>query len=122
MRTGRPSPLTYAAAVAVVAGLGALGWARLQQHNRQAAVDAEAGRLKQQVDDLGHQNAQLEQSLSYFSSPEFREKLARQQLNMKRPGEIVFSFPKTDAPSASRAKTAGPGNVEKWVRYFFGQP
>lgn len=99
-----------------------LGNLRYAQWKNQAAIQKERKDLQQQISSLSEKNQNLSDSLSYLGSNDFKERTARQQLNLKRDGEVVFGF--TDAPPTiqpqTAAQTSGGPNYEKWVEYFFG--
>ena len=92
----------------------------LQQWQKRRAIDKEINQLIAQEQNLQQKNQDLEQSLRYFSSDGYKEKLARQQLGLQKEGEIAVQFPK-DIASAPQgnipAKT--PSNPEKWWNYLF---
>ncbi|PIR96341.1 MAG: hypothetical protein COT92_01620 [Candidatus Doudnabacteria bacterium CG10_big_fil_rev_8_21_14_0_10_42_18] len=100
-----------------------LGYIQLKQIRKQRAIDVEKNTLISQTRELEQKNKQLEDSLSYLNSTEFKERVARQQLNLKKEGEIVFNF--TDGPRIEGAKTGSftaekpsGSNFEKWIKYF----
>jgi cell division protein FtsB len=100
-----------------------LGRLKYQQYKNQQAIDREKQRLEQQISSLGKKNQDLSDSLSYLGSADFKERVARQQLNLKKDGEVVFGFSDNAAQAQSGAldsgQNAGP-NYEKWIEYFFG--
>lgn len=96
---------------------------KFQQWRNQAAIEHEKQNLQQQVDALQKKNADLNDSLSYIGSPEFKERVARQQLNLKKDGEVVFGFSDPAAQAVNDPKASQPAmpNYEKWINYFFGE-
>ncbi len=99
-----------------------IGNLRYQQYKNQRAVDREKKDLENQIASFSKKNQDLSDSLSYLNSSDFKERAARQQLNLKREGEVVFGF--TDAPAQTspldRSEQNKAPNYEKWVEYFFG--
>ena len=72
------------------------------------------------------ENKQLEETLTYVQSSYYVEKQARDQLNMKRPGEEVVSLPpervvpEDDVPTAEDiARIEQSSNPQKWFDFFF---
>jgi cell division protein FtsB len=62
--------------------------------------------LHQQIDQLRQQNEKLEQQIKALKSdPQAIERLAREQMHLARPGELIYTLPKKnpkkDKPSAS---------------------
>lgn len=111
------------ALVALLIFAAFLGDLRYQQYKNQVAIQKEKKDLQDQISALTDKNENLTQSLSYLGSSDFKERMARQQLNLKRNGEEVFGF--TDAPTSGSAPSndqnnANLPNYEKWIEYFFG--
>lgn len=76
--------------------------------------------LQQQADVLQKKNNDLNQSLQYLNSGSFKESVARQQLNLKKPGEQVYTF--VDAAQTAQPQNQAsqqPSNAQKWLDYFF---
>ncbi len=93
-----------AAGVAAVTLIGAFGSTFLQVYR----LEREASRLAQLQRDLQEQNAQLRAEIKALHTPEYVEKLAREQLGLVKPGEIAFLIVQTPAP-APPATADGPG-------------
>ncbi len=94
---------------------------KFKQWRSQSATEKEKAILIQQTEGLEQKNRELSQSLSYMSSGGFKEKLARQQLNLKRDGEIVYNFT-SNANSTSTQEdlpSSPQSNLQKWWQYFF---
>ena len=100
-----------------------LCYLKWQQYKSERAVDAEKQSLISQERSLEKKNDDLNQSLSYLSTPEFKERLARQQLNLKKDGEVVYNFSeKTNEPDSTATPVSqdSGSNFKKWVNYFIG--
>ncbi len=92
----------------------------LRQWQAREAVDKEIEHLVSEQQALDQKNRDLEQSLLYFGSDAYKEKLAREQLGLKREGEIVINFPKLAENTNAAAPEAGEqSNPEKWWQYIF---
>lgn len=103
--------------------LGLLANAKYKQWKNQKAIDTEKANLLKQTQDLEKKNAELQQSLSYLSSESYQERAAKEQLNLKKSGEIVFGF--SDAAGTPQNVAAGGvadnrPNAQKWLEYFMG--
>lgn len=60
--------------------------------------------LQQQVKQLQQENQQLEQEIkSLKTDPKAIEKLAREQMKLAKPGEIIYVLPEKKDPPASSA-------------------
>lgn len=70
-------------------------------------------------------NAVKEEKILYYKSDEYKERLAKESLNMHKPGEIVFQI-KDSAGNFLTEERAGDldldklPNYEKWMTYFIG--
>lgn len=77
--------------------VGAFGSTLLQVYR----LEREAARLAQQQRDLEDQNAQLRAEIKALHTPEYVEKLAREQLGLIKPGEVAFLIVQTPAETPS---------------------
>ena len=78
--------------------LGASGFIALRQKHQQ--VQRELGKVKA----LEARNRDLNSSIRQLSSdPSAIEGIAREQLHLTRPGEIVYTYPTAPAPSGAAA-------------------
>ncbi len=110
---------------AAVLGLAALvaffGYIRYQQYRQKQSIDAEKASLQTQIDGLEKKNQEMEASIKYLSSLSSKEKVAREQLNLKKQGEVVYGFTEMDAAANSQGSVAANSqgsNPIKWWRYF----
>jgi len=91
-------------------------------------------KLRQQTQALEVQNQQLQASINdlqnkitYYGSDEYRELVARQDLNLQAPGESVVIVPhKSTAAARSNSAVAATGatkpqsNWQAWMQFLFG--
>lgn len=96
-----------------------LGNLKYNQWKNQKNIEIEKNNLQAQAEKLQKQNDDLNQSLQYLSSPDFKEKVARQQLNLKKDGEMVFGFKEAKIQTDTAEKKTGVSNFKKWADYFF---
>lgn len=90
------------------------------QYRQRHTIDAEIEALKRQEQELQASNQQLEQSIDFLSSPEYQDKLARLQLNLKKEGEIVVNIPRQPAGQTEQSDNHSPkSNLIKWWEYIF---
>lgn len=111
------SKLFLAAVVIVLLGVFAL---ELQQWQQRRKIDSEISQLVAEQADLDQRNKALQESLEYFSSDNYQEKLAREQLGLKKDGEIVINFPSGGVISQpSESEPEPQSNPQKWWQYIF---
>jgi cell division protein DivIC len=92
----------------------------LQQWQERRKIDAEISHIIQEQTDLEKRNTALQQSLEYFSSDTYKEKLAREQLGLKKEGEIVINFPAGGIVDNSNKPESKPqSNPLKWWEFIF---
>ena len=110
------------ALVCLTALLLLLGNTKYQQWKKEAAIEDEKKRLTEQQDQLMKKNKEFSDSLQYLTSDDFRDRAARQQLNLKKNGEIVYNFTVAAATATplAVADTETASNPAKWWKYFFG--
>ena len=95
-----------------------LGDIELRQWRDQRAIEKQKQSLEQQVALVQKKNDDLNQSLQYLSSASFKEKVAREQLSLKKNEEQVYSF--TTGPALTNNDSgAKVTNAKKWWDYFF---
>ncbi len=103
-------PLAATALIlAIGAAFGAAYWNGYQLRREAAALERER-------EDLRQSNAQLREEIRLLNTPEYIERLAREQLGLVRPDEIaVILVRPTPAPSpAPTAAASTPARTEPW--------
>ncbi len=93
----------------------------LMQWQERRKIDNEINHLQEQKAELEQHNQALEQSLNYFSTDNYREKLAREQLGLKKDGEIVVNFPAVGTQIQEDLPQPSKSNPQKWWEYIFNQ-
>ncbi len=101
--------------------LGFLCNIKYKQWASQKAIEKEKTSLALQADQLDKKNQELDQSLSYLNSQSFKERVARQQLNLKKDGETVYNFsnPQVSPGDDGANQKSGKSNIQKWWEYFY---
>ncbi len=75
----------------------------------------EAAEMARERDMLRQQNAQLREEIRLLNTPEYIERIAREQLGLVRPGEIAIMLMRpTPAPTAPPAGSNSPPE-ESWL-------
>jgi cell division protein FtsB len=92
---------------------------KYKQWQEQQAIEHEKNTLKEQVAQLQKKNQDFSDSLSYFGSNSFKERVAREQLDLKRQGEVVFGFSEPESAQIVENQSEKISNPEKWITYFF---
>jgi cell division protein FtsB len=100
---------------------------QFQNWKKKQNVDSEIAQLTKQANSLQQKNQEISNSLTFLNSSDFKEKIAREQLNLKKDGEQVYNI--TDNPNSNTNSTNleaanKPGdmsNARKWYIYFFQQ-
>jgi cell division protein FtsB len=114
----------------VLALLVTADWRQVQQTR---SIQARISGLTDQANSLQQKNQDLLSTLSTLKSAGAAEEQARQQLNLKQPGEFVYSFAPQQAqvanPFGVPVSISGSGsssgdsqdapNPQKWYNYFF---
>lgn len=87
-------------------------------------IHQQLGRLESNVVTEEQRQKELQDLLTYLSSPTFQERQARLELGLKGEGERVIVVPETPSDGivteAESVETAALNNPAKWWRYFFG--
>lgn len=94
-----------------------------QEANRRWQIQREVSRLEQQVSEMEKSLVALQQLNEYFRTPDYKERLAREQLNFRAPGEKVVLIPERDGKPVATSKVAQEQKVVsiplKWWYLFF---
>lgn len=98
-----------------------LAYTEFTDWQKKHQVNSEIKQLTQQAAELEDKNKQINDSLTFLNSDNFKEKIAREQLNLKKEGELVFdtSAQSSNQPAASEQDVGGKSNLSKWYSYFF---
>jgi cell division protein FtsB len=116
--------LTSTGAIVALIGVSLLlGRQQYTQWQQRKNINKEIDKLKAQQAQLQKENDQLTKSLSFLNTPAYKEQIARQQLNLKKDGELVVNFPdqaiSSEATQSANQKSSS--NFEKWWTYLFKQ-
>jgi cell division protein FtsB len=98
---------------------GTIGGLQFKQWRKRQLIQREIDSLVQQQGELEQKNRELEESLDLLGTQNYKEKLAREQLNLKKEGEIVINFPEPKENLPANNQVAAETNPQKWWRYFF---
>jgi cell division protein FtsL len=100
-----------------------------KEATRTNQIDQEIQALKDEAEKIKKDNGDLQEKISYFETPDFQEKIAKEKLNMQKEGEGVTII-KTDPLKKSESqdiqqpieKNDEPRLpvYKKWWQYFFG--
>ncbi|MAF80439.1 hypothetical protein CL628_00325 [bacterium] len=94
-----------------------------QEMNRRVQVQREVRRLEGEVQEMQRTVLELENLNQYFRTDSYQERLAREKLNYRAPGEQVVLIPENAQPTATvsdetpAARSIAP--LEEWWRIFF---
>ena len=83
-----------AGAVALLAVLTLLVVADIKVYRRKQELRAQLSRLEKRVQELKNQNATLQERTARADDSAYIERLAREELDLQKPGEKVVSFVK----------------------------
>jgi|SaaInlV_120m_DNA_4_1040238.scaffolds.fasta_scaffold27076_2 cell division protein FtsB len=81
--------------------------------------------LLEEKQELGNQRAELLEKLEYVQGEDYLEKIARDELNLAKEGEVVVIVPEDSDQfsviSSQEEKTAKKTNWEKWLDVILGR-
>lgn len=96
---------------------------------RKRQIQKEIEGLQSQISQMGQQNGDMENLISYLSSTDFQEKEAREKLNLQKSDEKMIvlrkdaAVPENQPQNGAAAPQAPPEdtspNWQKWWKYFF---
>jgi len=85
-------------------------------------------KLKDDIAGLGNDNSYMQELLDYVKTESYKEKKAKESLELKKPGEIVVVIPEQadermllgQEPEQKANYVDTLNNQQKWLYYFFG--
>lgn len=103
-----------------------MGYGQIQNWLKKRSINREIQQLTQQAESLEQKNSQISDSLSFLNSQNYKEKIAREQLNLKKEGELVFDTvvnPNYSLQTKVQSPTTeiSTSNPRKWYNYFFSK-
>lgn len=98
-----------------------------QEMSRRWQVQREVQRLESEVQELQKGVIELGQLNDYFRTDDYQERLARENLNYKAPGEAVVLLPDEELSSESQPQKEQQNKFEdslpmRWWKLFFVDP
>lgn len=99
-----------------------------QEMNRRWQVQREISRLEGEVNKMEKRVVELTQLNEYFSTPDYRERLAREQLNYKAPGEKVVLIPEHSSATQQTEEENKTAETKRsipltwWYLFFVDTP
>jgi cell division protein FtsB len=111
---------------AIVAG--AIFYKAYQESARNKQIDQEIGALRDAAEKIRKNNMDLEEKISYYQTPEYQEKRAKDTLNVQKEGESVVIVKPNQEAKEQETQTAEKANeklslelpnYKKWWNYFF---
>lgn len=97
-----------------------------QEMNRRWQIEREVVKLEQEADAVQKQVTELANLNQYFRTPDFQERLAREKLNYRAPGEEVVLIPEDEQVSEVSISSQQIERVAvisiplRWWNAFFG--
>ncbi|TSC65931.1 MAG: Uncharacterized protein G01um101477_280 [Candidatus Doudnabacteria bacterium Gr01-1014_77] len=95
------------------------------QFRNRHSIQKEIDSLTKQADQIQKNNEEVKNFIAYLKTDSYKEQAARQQLNLKKEGETVYSFsalsPQTEVVNQEeviKQENAKKSNLNKWVTYF----
>lgn len=124
----RPVWFALTSAVLLIAAL-CIVYAGYRKHDDNQKITQEIDRLKAQALDIAGKKQSLADRITYFQSDEFKERQAKEKLNLKRQDEeVVIIKPVAGLKESEKERSESAPqqeqvpsipNYKKWWSYFF---
>ncbi|HEB01429.1 MAG TPA: septum formation initiator family protein [Candidatus Portnoybacteria bacterium] len=105
----------------IILGSIVVGLGRESYHKWQ--IKREIAALQTEIEELERGNQELANLLEYFKTESFKEKEAREKLNLQKPGEKVVLMPSLEQTEEEKEMKGegekGVSNSTKWWKYLF---
>lgn len=116
--------------VAVLGVVAFFSMPAIKEVRRSRAIESEIDALREEADRIGADNSFLKEQVEYLRSDHYKERLAKDKLNLRNPGEqVVVVQPSTKDDNNKNEEKEDSGdsndkeedfsNFEKWLKYFF---
>lgn len=109
--------------------LGLVTLALIKETYRKKRILSEINQLQAEAAKIKKENSQIKEKLAYFDSRDFKEKEAKDKLNLQNPAENLVIIKPSPAKEAILGADAGVAEVktevveisnpQKWLNYFF---
>lgn len=106
-----------------------VGLASYRSLERTRGIDREIARLEEEAGRIARENATLQEKITYFASPSFQEREAKEKLGLKKAGEqvvVIRPLPESEHEAlalpmidSGRTATFTLPNYYKWWKLFF---
>ena len=101
-----------------------------RQYQTRKNIQREIDSLTKQADQIQSKNKELEGLIAYLKTDDYTQRAAREQLNLQKPDEFVYSFAAQDQNGNNDGQTVNAAgqinsiptpdsNLKKWWNYFF---
>lgn len=77
--------------------------------------------LKSEVVSLEKDNKELRDNIEYYKTDAYKEKVARQRLGLKMPGESVVVIVPEEEGEEEKNEVKRDSNPQKWWNFFFSK-
>ncbi len=103
-----------------------------KEMKKKKEIQNKIAELQDEAERISRENSSLEEKIAYFGSDEYKQKEAKDKLNLQSPGESVViikkNAPKEEInPEENKAPISNSENMQiaasnpkKWWNYFFG--
>ena len=113
---GKKVPL--ALGLAVILGIcGVLVFANARMHKKRAELATQVASLENKIQDMQNKNDELKKGIAKSADEQYIEKVAREELDLQKPGEKVYSFimPEKSEENADQSKKNFLQNWLGWL-------
>ncbi len=107
--------------LAALAALLAVGYGVTKSAIRRAEIEREVAALRSEIAEHQSKSEQLSQLIDYLGTEEYKEREARLQFGLQKPGETVVIIP-NEGEETKEGAGAGDNktNWQRWLDYFLG--
>jgi cell division protein FtsL len=111
--------------VAAIVAISRMSW---QEAKRGEQINQEIENLRQEAERIRKNNQGMRERITYFETPEFKESIAKEKLNMQKPDEqVVIVKPSEYYENSQISNPSEQGetpednlpNYAKWWNQFF---
>ena len=127
-KMGKKSFFSILFAIAGIIVAGYISYFALKENKRNKQIESEINNLRKEAENLRQNNEEMSEKITYFETPQFQEKIAKEKLNLQKenenvavikPSPVLRSKQETEETSITKSTAVEKPNYEKWWDYFF---
>lgn len=125
---GKKSFFSILFAIAGIIIAGYISYFAIKENKRTRQIESEINNLRSEAEKLRQNNQEMSEKITYFETPEFQERIAKEKLNLQKenesvaiikPSPVLRSKQLEEETAPAKESSTQKTSWEKWWDYFF---